>query len=195
MYSKKLYYDMCNGIAEVQKLLNSHGYSCTVDGKFGDITERKVKQFQSANGLAVDGIVGPVTMGELRKPMKVVNFKPREFYCKCGNCEGLPSEGVDNNLLQLLERIRAEVNNKYPAPTPRRIIIISGYRCPTHNKNEGGAKNSQHLYGKAADIKADGISAEQLGPICDRLNPNGGVGFGNNIVHVDTRSYRSRWKY
>jgi len=33
----------------------------TVDGKFGSVTEGKVKQWQSANGLLADGVVGPVT--------------------------------------------------------------------------------------------------------------------------------------
>lgn len=33
------------------------------------------------------------------------------------------------------------------------IIVTSGYRCPKLNSAVGGAKNSQHCYGSAADIK------------------------------------------
>lgn len=33
----------------------------TVDGNFGVVTERKVKEWQSQNGLLADGVVGPVT--------------------------------------------------------------------------------------------------------------------------------------
>ena len=37
----------------------------SVDGVFGSGTESAVKQFQSDNGLDVDGIVGPATWGAL----------------------------------------------------------------------------------------------------------------------------------
>ena len=32
------------------------------------------------------------------------------------------------------------------------IVVSSGYRCEKLNKAVGGAKNSQHLFGEAADI-------------------------------------------
>lgn len=32
------------------------------------------------------------------------------------------------------------------------IVVSSGYRCPKLNAAVGGAKNSQHIYGTAADI-------------------------------------------
>lgn len=36
-----------------------------VDGDFGSLTEQAVRAFQAEHGLAVDGIVGPVTLGRL----------------------------------------------------------------------------------------------------------------------------------
>ena len=46
---------------ELQRLLNDHGYSLDVDGKFGAKTLEAVKDFQKKSGLKVDGIVGAQT--------------------------------------------------------------------------------------------------------------------------------------
>lgn len=47
----------------LQSFLNSHGYPVgTADGKFGPKTSAGVKYFQSANALASDGVVGPMTL-------------------------------------------------------------------------------------------------------------------------------------
>ena len=32
------------------------------------------------------------------------------------------------------------------------IVVNSGYRCPKHNAEVGGVKNSQHMKGEAADV-------------------------------------------
>src|SRR5262245_4212392 len=48
-------------VTELQNLLNSYGANLVVDGSFGAATLRAVKSFQSSAGIAVDGLVGPVT--------------------------------------------------------------------------------------------------------------------------------------
>lgn len=73
-----------SSVTEAQCLLNSHGASLEVDGKFGPATEAAVRSFQSSRGLAVDGVVGPITWGALTsggedsprevKAQKVINF-------------------------------------------------------------------------------------------------------------------------
>lgn len=53
-------------VAEVQRILRDWGYyDGQVDGQFGNDTAQAVRYFQSANGLAVDGVVGPATWAGL----------------------------------------------------------------------------------------------------------------------------------
>jgi hypothetical protein len=53
-------------VEQVQQLLKQAGYYYgLVDGKFGPLTYSAVRRFQEANGLLVDGIVGPQTMAAL----------------------------------------------------------------------------------------------------------------------------------
>ena len=49
-----------------QQALNKKGYSLTVDGDFGTLTQAAVKNFQRVNKLTDDGIVGPKTWEKLK---------------------------------------------------------------------------------------------------------------------------------
>lgn len=83
------------------------------------------------------------------------NFREEEFICKCGKCKEVPMHMKESLILlcQQLEKIRF-----YTGP----IIINSGVRCTTHNKRVGGVPNSQHLQGKAADIRVKNMYVEDL---------------------------------
>jgi peptidoglycan hydrolase-like protein with peptidoglycan-binding domain len=51
-----------NDVMEIQSLLGKMGYNPgPIDGVFGLRTKKAVQQFQSDNGLAADGIIGPNT--------------------------------------------------------------------------------------------------------------------------------------
>lgn len=54
-----------NEVKELQKILNQSGYKLTEDGIFGANTQKAVKDYQTKNGLTVDGIVGKNTWGSL----------------------------------------------------------------------------------------------------------------------------------
>lgn len=109
------------------------------------------------------------------------HFSRSEFRCKCG-CQPTP---VDPHLVEHLEQLRAKIG--------RPIVIVSGYRCQSHNARVGGAKNSQHLVGRAADIRP-GL---RVGLDTARNVGFTGVGLRNGVVtHVDVRNPpRAVWHY
>ena len=64
------------------------------------------------------------------------------------------SEAIDN-----LDRLVTRVLDKLRDGWGRPIIVTSGYRCKELNAAVGGARNSQHLKGQAADIVSDDFEA------------------------------------
>lgn len=68
------------------------------------------------------------------------------------------NHGIDNtpNTEQkaALKRLCVEVLQPIRDAWGQPIVVSSGYRCPKLNAAIGGVKNSQHLQGQAADIKA-----------------------------------------
>ena len=53
---------------EIQTALKNAGYYAgVVDGKFGPQTKKSVEEFQAANTLKADGVVGPLTWNLLKK--------------------------------------------------------------------------------------------------------------------------------
>jgi len=74
----------------------------------------------------------------------------------------------------------------------RPVIITSGYRSPAHNRRVRGARHSQHMHCKAADIRVPGISKKQLHAYLMRHPKRGGVGiYGGPWVHVDVARKRA----
>ena len=66
-----------SAVRQVQNLLVSLGYSLgRVDGTFGAKTKAAVMQFQAANGLRADGIVGSDTLAKLQSPSAIKYTKP-----------------------------------------------------------------------------------------------------------------------
>ncbi len=69
-----------------------------------------------------------------------------------------PSPEIIANLTSLCKNILQPLRERLRVG----ISVSSGYRSPRVNAGIGGAKNSQHLEGKAADIAASGKPVEWL---------------------------------
>ena len=112
------------------------------------------------------------------------HFKLREFQSKDGADKVL----ISDELLAKLEEARA-----YGGYT---ITVNSGYRSAAHNKKVGGASNSTHCKGYAADVKVkkqgEYIPAKLLCCLAQSMGFKG-IGYINfNSVHLDMygRIYR-----
>jgi len=73
----------------------------------------------------------------------------------------------------------------------RPLVITSGYRSPqTNAATEGAARNSMHLYAKAADLYVDGLSTRDLFDACWSRAVSGGIGYYSDHVHLDSGTRR-----
>jgi hypothetical protein len=105
----------------------------------------------------------------------------------------------------------------------RRLVVNSGFRTPTHNRDVKGGSNSRHIYGDAVDVMIDRNGDDRMDDlngdgVCDardalviaqalrklelagRVKP-GGIGvYGYDtadscaaFVHLDSRGFITRW--
>lgn len=105
------------------------------------------------------------------------HFTADELACPhCGACF------VTEALVAALEQLRSIVGHP--------IAVRSGYRCPQHNHHVGGAEDSQHVYGQAADL---------VQPVSEHDAQSAGFrGLGlyrGRVIHVDTRRRPASWVY
>ena len=90
------------------------------------------------------------------------NFKLSEFFVSStADKNGIKNEPslderatIERNINLLVDNVLDPIRDKFCTP----VIITSGYRCPQVNKLVGGANNSQHMSGCAADFHIKGFT-------------------------------------
>jgi uncharacterized protein YcbK (DUF882 family) len=110
------------------------------------------------------------------------NFTVKEFACT----DGSDPIFIDSELVTVLQKIRDHFGKS--------VKITSAYRTPPKNKAVGGKVYSMHLYGKAADIKINGVAPKTVAAYAEKLMPKkGGIGIYKTFTHIDVRPSKSRW--
>lgn len=113
-------------------------------------------------------------------------FQDAEFYCKCGNC---PLRPLEAPLLARLNGLRGT----YGKP----LYVSSGWRCEPYNRSVGGAPDSSHLTGQAADLFCTS-SGDRFRLLNEALKYFNRIGIGSTFLHVDVDKSKTQeviWLY
>lgn len=111
------------------------------------------------------------------------HFKVKEFInAKYGN-----TGKIDDDLIEIVESLRQLINK------PIKITPNGGYRTAEQNRESGGADNSYHMKGMAADIQVEDMSPTKVAIYAAMVGARG-VGVYDTFTHVDSRSDRIVFK-
>ena len=162
-------------VKQKQHLLAFLGYyTGTVDGIWGEQSQKAQEALQAAQGLPVTGTWNETTEAALLASVgswepewageattgdwweEIEYFDRSEFKCTCGGrgCNGFPAEPGER-LVRNADAARKHFG--------RPAIVSSGVRCQLRNSElPGSAANSLHLTGQAMDFAVIGVSSAAL---------------------------------
>lgn len=194
-------------------------YAMTVDGDWGSGSQEACRRFQRDRQITVDGYGGPETDNALKYAVEndlfyaeseddvtdiiVGNktetgtfwdnsefFDREEFRCQCKGkyCNGFPVEPEEE-----LVRVCNEIRRRLGVPVSIVDSGGSGVRCSRHNAAVGGVGNSNHLYGRAADLHS-GKSPQEMYRVAETVLGNTGeLGLYDWGIHVGVNCTYSRF--
>lgn len=208
-------------VKQRQHLLAYLGYYVgAIDGDWGSGSREACRRFQEYRGITVDGYGGRETdkalrhavYTELEKPEPVEDvpdnnvgdkmeptgtfwddsefFDREEFRCQCKGkyCNGFPVEPEEE-----LVRVCNEIRRRLGVPVSIVDSGGSGVRCPRHNAAVGGVGNSNHLYGRAADLHSS-KSPKEMARVAEEVMGNTGeIGIYSWGIHVGVNCKYSRF--
>jgi peptidoglycan hydrolase-like protein with peptidoglycan-binding domain len=162
-----------------------------IDGDFGPGTAAAVTRFQRAYGLGADGVAGSTTQAKLNalesSDGSTLHFDWSEFTDRVsGTFSGgkLSTAATKENArrtMYKLEALRVKLANTA-------ITVNSGFRSIAHNAEVGGASDSMHLYGTAADLDVPGVSNRTVYQKAETSGFSGLETYTADHQHVDSRA-------
>lgn len=196
-------------VKQTQCLLAYLGYDPgKIDGVDGPKTQAALAAFRSDYGMGAEGLVAAVagTAAKVESHAEeeqavtdkqktgtfwddIQYFTREEFRCQCKGkyCNGFPVEPQEE-MVRTVDEIRRRLG------IPISIVEAggSGVRCQKHNAEVKGVANSEHLYGRAADLHSSASPARMKAIAEEVMGNTGGIGLYDWGIHVDTGKY-SRW--
>lgn len=122
-------------------------------------------------------------------------FEPSEFDEKSKEGKGTGLKYMREDLIRKLDKARTLAG--FP------FHVNSGYRSPLYNERIGGVKDSEHIYGMAADIRFEGynefkklhnslvaVGFKRLGFYINPLTNTGFIHAGISKTHPQTNWFR-----
>ncbi len=102
--------------------------------------------------------------------------KRKAFRCDCQDryCDGFPI-GINPILVDKIDEL--EKTLKKP------IQIISGVRCEKRNAEADGSRHSFHLLGRAADIRCESMSVDELAAVAEAVGLLVIRDYRDDVVH------------
>jgi uncharacterized protein YcbK (DUF882 family) len=150
------------------------------------VRDRSLSIYIPRTGETIRSIYWTPSEGYIRESLNEINWALRDVRRD-------QARNMDPKLLDELFLLQMRLHYRKP------MHILSGYRSPATNAmlrrhNRGVAKDSYHLYGKAADIRMPGRSSSEVRRAAMSLQA-GGVGYypRSRFVHVDTGPVRT-WR-
>lgn len=119
-------------------------------------------------------------------PSKHLTWK--ELACKDGT--PYPEEFIKDGRVYTLSNVFESLREHFGG---KPIEILSAYRSAEHNRKVGGARNSQHVQGRALDLRPPkGYTLEQfykeiLWLAKNKLHDIKGIGKYKTFIHIDVR--------
>ncbi len=165
---------------ELQRALRLLGWPIRVDGVVGARTAAAVLDFQRAfafSTLVAGGGVGPRTRAALRLAIRRGGRCSQHFTFRSFRSPGDGWIKLDRELVWGLEAYRAALGQP--------VAILAGHRDASWNAAHGGAPDSQHLHGTAADV-APAMHVDDV----RALRAFSGIGYDaatGLVQHVDVR--------
>ena len=177
-------------VKQAQEILKRLGYyNGIIDGDYGDLTIEAVKQFQkNTKGLAVDGILGPVTCKHLNKEDKETTETLKK------GSKGEQVKKLQNKLKQL-GYYNAETDGEYGTKTVNAVktyqtyynLVSDGICGPITQKAINNTKTLTETNISKKLGKATGINIKDHGTLYQAALKKGKYSYYNNDIYTYTQ--------